>query len=237
MDRQLLADTFPGLMEEDQFVSRTTAHLHPLGFSSENTLACICLCRDRLTRPLEAKLQDVWSYAFSFSGLGGVIPVGKTGFVAAHSNAPDMYDKERFVFISMAHIGMDENGTPGNCRRTGQTGISKACGALIIYQGQLLAGDVDYRVHADDTEMGLMKRRLHKQMPRETVTDIMALTRMAHDVSVQDIEKLIKDELDPSRTDWAFFSGIQIHTPGGNFVQPIHAYTVIQEEKKNIDLL
>ena len=237
MDRQQLAKIFPDAMDEDLFVSRTISHLHPLGFTSENTLACICLCRDRLTRPLEAKLQKSWDYAFSFSGLGGIIPVGRTGFVAAHSNAPNMYDRERFVFINMAHIGMDEKGTPGNCQRAGQTGTSKACGALLIYQEQLLAGDVDYRIHASDTEMGLMKRRLRQQITQEISTDIIALTRTAHDVSVQDMEKLIQNELDAAKTDWAFFSGIQIHTPIGDFVQPIHAYTVIQEEKRNINLL
>ena len=62
---------------------------------------------------------------------------------------------------------------------------------------------------------------------------------------LQDLEKLISKAVDPSKADYAVFTGIQIHNwsdkfeddePNFEFIMPGKSYVVVQGKKKEIDL-
>ncbi|MCA9498914.1 MAG: hypothetical protein KC588_06945 [Nitrospira sp.] len=76
------------------------------------------------------RLHNAWNGAFNFSSLAGMLYLGVKGFQAAHHHAPNTDGRERYVYFAFPHIAIDENGTFGNCRRTGRQVLSQACGAL-----------------------------------------------------------------------------------------------------------
>ena len=79
---RVLGSTFPGAVDESAFVSATPTALQPLGFSRENTLACLATCRDEISQSWAISVTEAWGYPFSLTGLGGLILAGRVGFGA-----------------------------------------------------------------------------------------------------------------------------------------------------------
>ncbi len=52
---------------------------------------------------------------------------------------PQTSGKERYVFFSFPHIGIDSKGVVGNISRPGRAGMSCACGAVIKCLGDIKA--------------------------------------------------------------------------------------------------
>jgi len=74
---------FPEAMPQDQFVDRSYEGLSIYGFRAENTIAFASVCRDEITLSLVEDIEKTWGEVFVFSSLGGVLTLGKTGFLAA----------------------------------------------------------------------------------------------------------------------------------------------------------
>jgi hypothetical protein len=57
---------------------------------------------------------------------------------------------------------------------------------------------------------------------------ILSLTRIAHGVILEEVERMIHLTVDPTRSNYGVFTGIQIHAPEGrHFVWPGVAYVVM----------
>jgi len=236
MDFQETLDIhFPGALSEESFVGDSAAALNRLGFRKENTIACIGVCRDEITRPLVDRLQDVWGDPFVFSGLGGMLFMGKTGLSAAHHHAPVADGRERFVHFAMAHIAIDAEGEIGVCNRPGRPGPSGACGALMAMRQEMLDGCVHPEPDPLDPEFVLLKQRLLGHIPYGEIPDLAKLTKIVHGIIADDLEQLVEATLDREHADSAVVTGIQIHGPGGrHFVWPGVARAVVGEKKTEL---
>src|SRR3990172_11005189 len=127
----VLSSFFPRIYNEADFVAKTYVELSKLGFSADNAIACVSVCRDEITQPLIALIREKWGEAFNLSSLAGMFFAGQTGLAAAMHHSPNVGGKERYVFYSLPHIAIDVDGRIGVCKRAGREGESTGCGALV----------------------------------------------------------------------------------------------------------
>ena len=59
--------------------------------------------------------------------------------------------------------------------------------------------------------------------------DLLELTRTAQKAILEDIEKGIQSVVDTKKSDYALITGIQIHGPEDNYVEPGTCYAMIDE--------
>lgn len=222
---------FPGTVDIAHFVRRTTELLAPFGFTGENAIACVGACRDELSDPFISEVVRAWGEAFNFSSLAGMLTLGRTGFAAARSHAPQLHDRERFVFISMPHIGVDRHGELGRVHRPGHTESSTACGALMALASEIRRGEIPRGIDPDDVEHSLLRERLTPLV--HSTMEIAELTRVARRAILEDLERLIANA-DMDGVDYAVFSGVQIHTPDAELVWPADAYVCVDGERTDL---
>jgi len=158
--KDFLEDLLGDIHVEAEFLDSTYTTLSGLGFSADNTIACVSICRDELCQSLTRMVNEKWGYAFVFSSLAGLYWAGKTGFLAAVLHSPQVDGKERYVFYAMSHIAVNEEGRFGYSKRAGRKDESSACGALDVFQRQLTEGRVDRDMDFDDVELSLVRMRL-----------------------------------------------------------------------------
>ena len=206
---------FPGAIDEHAFVRQSYDALVAHGFTAENTIACVGVCRDEACRPLVWAVRDTWGEAFNFSSLGGFLTLGTSGFLAAQQHAPVVGGRERYVYFVMPHIGIDANGELGRVVRSGRQGSSFACGALTALLAEKQSGGLNLDIDPDNIEYSLLKRHLASQLDVDVVPDIAALTiSMAHLVH-EELARMISLTVDVNSADYAVLTGVQIHRPGG----------------------
>jgi len=227
-----VAREFPGSLDADRFVARTTELLAPFGFDADNAIACVAVCRDELARPLVDDVARAWGEAFNFSSLAGLPTLGRTGFAAARSHSPVVGGRERFVFVSMPHIGVDRAGTWGGIERRGQREPTATCGALAALAAELRAHNVRKDLDLDDLELSLLRRRLQPLLTTSSL-DIVDITRVTRRAILEDLERLIASA-DMRGVDYAVFSGVQVHTPQGDLVWPGDAYVVVDGARREL---
>jgi hypothetical protein len=207
--------------------------LNDHGFTAENTIALVAVCRDEITRPFVDGVQQTWGEAFNLCSLAAMIFVGRTGFLAAEHHAPDLDGRQRYVFIAMPHIAISAAGTVGHCARAGQRAESTACGALVAFRKELQSGQVRVALDPGDLEYSLMKQRLLALLPRDEIPDLVRLTEVAHTAILADLEAMIARTVDPERADWAVLTGIQIHGPDNTlWVAHRELHAVIRGERR-----
>lgn len=80
------------------------------GFSGENSIACVGVCRDELCDPFVHEVIARFGPTFGMRGLGGFLSCGNTGFGAAHAHSPVVDGRRRFVYFVAPHIAIDELG-------------------------------------------------------------------------------------------------------------------------------
>lgn len=231
-----LAREFPGTLPARVFVDRTIDLLAPYGFTADNALACVGLCRDELAQPLATLIAQVWGEAFNFSSLGGIMTLGRTGFGAARTHSPIVDGRERFVFFSMPHTAIDHTGVLGQIRRRGQDVPTPVCGALVALQGQMRTGQLSADIDPDDFELSLLRQRVSRFVtgsPADCADDLAQLTRWARQIGLEDLERLISLG-DMDKVDYAVFSAVQIHTPDGELVWPAEAYVSIAGQRSKL---
>src|SRR5215510_12861838 len=231
-----MANEFPEAIPQDRFVAGSYEKLHGQGFLAENTIAFACVCRDEVTLPLVADIEKTWGEVFMFSSLGGMIILGKTGFLAAQQHAPiDEGGIERYVYYALPHIAIGPHGEFGVYFRPGRQKASHACGALMAFQHELESRSLQLAPDPDDIEQSVLKRHLLGKLRYGDVPDLPSLTRTAYAVILEELERMIRLTVDPTRSDYGLFTGIQIHTPGGrHFVWPGSAYAVLDEKHLNL---
>ncbi len=232
----LLREAFEGAIEEADFCRNAAMALQPLGFTKDTALVCIATCRDEISQSWVAETRERWGDVFNLAGLGGMIFAGKTGFGAALSHAPISDGRERFVFFAGPHIGIGREGEPGLCDRDGRQEPSYACGALLGLLGELKQGKIGATDDPDDPEQGLIRSRLGGRATGDSTTDLFALTRLAHQVIDEDLDRLLAATLDTAKADYAVMTGIQIHGPEmRNYIQPGSSYAVVNGARRDVE--
>lgn len=211
--KKTLERNFPGAYPSDAFVEYSQFRLHPFGMNQKNSIACVSVCRDEIATPFMNRLHHAWNGVFNFSSLAGMLYLGVTGFQAAHHHAPNTDGRERYVYFAFPHIAIDENGAFGNCRRTGRQALSQACGALIKILQDRSGGKASLALNPDDVEQSLLTQRLFRTFGFGEIPDLVTLTKVTQHIIREDLERMIQLTVDPGRTDYAVFTGIQIHGP------------------------
>ncbi len=182
---------FPGAVLGGEFIAETASRLSDEGFTKDNTIACVALCRDEVTRPLFSDVERAWGPAFSFAGLAGMVTAGRTGLAAAIHHAPIDDGRRRFVIYAMAHIGIDAEGTIGWVDRPGIAEPSSACGALVAFRNELKNGMLVVEFDRYDTEQALLKHRLLPLIKYGTVPDLVDLTKLTVTAIEDDLQEII----------------------------------------------
>lgn len=213
-------DAFPGALPVDDYVKRTFDACLPYNLVSENTLAMVGVCRDELTDAVSEPVRAAWGSPFRMSGMAGMLFLGMAGMRAAQFHAPGQDGRQRFVIYLMPHIGIDVSGRIGWVRRPGQDVTTTACGALMQFRSELAEGRAVTDLDLFDLEMSLLRQRLLRAIPWGQVPDIVELTTIARDAILDDLVRTAARMHSWRDADIAVFSGIQIHTPDGDYVQP-----------------
>ena len=225
---EILSKHFGGVLTEADFVKKTYRALAKFGFSDDNSIAAICVCRDEISQPVMGIVKRVWGEAFNLSSLGGMFFAGKTALRAIMHHSPREDGRERYIYYALPHIAIDEDGRLGFCRRKGIE-ESHACGALCSFLAELQEKKVNISIDDEDAEQGHLKMRLLKEIPYGHVPDLLELTRIAQKVILSDIEKAINSIVDTKNSDYALMTGIQVHGPEENYIWPATCYAVIDE--------
>eukprot|EP00741_Cyanophora_paradoxa_P024376 tig00021795_g23537.t1 len=237
---------YPGAVTGEAFIKETQKKLNPLGFNGKNVIPAICLCRDELCQPLFRKIEGAWAQgavgAFDLSGLagmGGMLSAGVTAFGAAEAHSPQTGDdkKEKYVFIAAPHIAIGEDGTIGACNRVGRAAPSNACGALVAIQGRYKNGKMDKRPEVDfgDLEESLLAQLVFDKLGAGGEKSLPEITQAAAEAQAEYLQGYIEKSTKGKNCDYAVFTGIQIHGPGGSdYIFPTGAYAVVNGEKKTL---
>ncbi|KAL6757838.1 limiting CO2 inducible protein [Haematococcus lacustris] len=253
---QTVLKHFPTALSVDDFITRVEIALAGYGFTGDNTIAMSNLCRDESCMVLEDKIESVFGSCFSTHGLGGVLTCGVIGIKAGLSHSPVQGGKERYVFFTFPHIGIDSNGTVGAISRPNRAATSSACGALIACTGDLKKDGLEAAsqvpgVHDPlEPEYSILKQRIARRLRHEgadsSKLDLVAVTKAAERTITSDLEFLIEKAVDPKKADYAVFSGVQIHNwaanlddpsvPSLEFVGVGKSYVVVNGEKTYLDI-
>ena len=226
---------FPGAVPQDHFVAHSYEALHRHGFRADNTIAFASVCRDEVTLSLVEEIERTWGEVFMFSSLGGMLTLGKTGFTAAQQHAPIDGGRERYAYYALPHIAIDAQGEFGIYYRPGRQKASHACGALVAFQHELATGCLELALDPDDLEQSVLKQHLLRKLRYGEIPNLLSLTRIAHAVILEELERMIRLTVDPARSDYGLFTGIQIHTPEGrHFVWPGSGYAVVDGKHLNL---
>jgi hypothetical protein len=226
---------FPEAVPQDRFVAQSYEKMHRHGFRAENTIAFASVCRDEATLSLVDDIEKTWGEVFIFSSLGGMLTLGKTGFLAAQQHAPIEDGRERYAYYALPHIAIDAQGEFGVYYRPGREKASHACGALMAFQHELESRSLQLALDPDDIEQSVLKRHLLGKLRYGDVPNLLSLTRIAHEVILEELERMIRLTVDLTHSDYGLFTGIQIHTPDGrHFVWPGAAYVVMGGKQLNL---
>lgn len=252
-----LQSHFPNSIKIDDYVSRAEKLLADKGFTSQNTIAMINVCRDEVTNGFKQMLDGIFGNSFTTIGLGGVLTCGKTGIGAGLSHSPvcSSTGKERYVFFSYPHVGIHPTKADalGFVTRKGREEYGTACGALIKCLNELKAEGVEQNakvpgVHVpEDIEYSILKQRLARTIQQSNskiqTINLATLTQFAEQRITNDLEQLIQQTVDTKKADYAVMTGIQIHywtDPDkyyrNEYIAPGKSYAVIDNQRIPLDI-
>jgi hypothetical protein len=223
---EVLREHFPAVYREAEFVEASYRALNEFGFTADNAIAAVCLCRDEISQTLKSTVAQTWGEAFNLSSLGGMFFAGRTGLMAAMHHAPHGNGKERFVFYAFSHIAIDADGRLGVCKRKGIP-ESVACGALNAFRKEMAEGKLSVAMDHSDIEQSLLKMRLMREIHYGTVPDLLQLTLLTRQVIQTDLERELQAIVNMATSDYAVLTGVQIHGPDGNYAAPSSCYAVV----------
>lgn len=233
--KSILDKLFEKFYKEYEFIKKSYDVLKSFGFTDENAIASVCVCRDEISQTVRSHIKRMWGEAFNFSSLAGLFIAGKTGMKAFISHAPKINNKQRYVFYAFSHIAIDENGNIRVCKRKGFE-KSHACGALCLFLKELAEGKINIRLDEEDIEESLLKRKLLKELKYGEVPDLLSLTKITLKVIIEDLETIIEKVVDPKKADYALISGIQVHGPEENYIVPDKSYVIVDGEKRKLEI-
>jgi hypothetical protein len=229
-------ENFDKVIKEVDYIRKTYNILKEFGFNDDNSIASVCVCRDEISQTIRSIVKHIWGEAFNFSSLAGMFTAGKTGLKAATHHAPRVDKKERYIFYVIPHTAINEDGKSGFCKRKGIKEESSACGALCLFLDELYSGKLHIKIDEEDIEESLLKRRLIKEISYGDIPSLLELTKIARKVIQEDLEHAIGKVIDTAKSDYALFSGIQIHAPDANYIWPADSYVVIDGEKQELHI-
>ena len=240
---QTLDRHFPNALPEPEFVARTTGHLGSLGFTPQNTLAAVAVCRDEIAASMIRAVDASWGPPFIFASLGGLPTAGRTGFAAAAQHIPRISGTQRFVFYAMAHIAIGSDGTAGSVQRAGLPGRSVACGALVALRNELIDGEAEPVLDPVDVEQSYLRWRLLPMLQPGNVPDLVALTRLTAEAIELDSARILQVLAEQAEatsgsltTEVGFLTGIQVHGPDGvTYVAPRWGRLHLGGQQRDID--
>ncbi len=233
---EAIAKYFPQFYTEEEFIEKTFRSLSAFGFSAENSIASVCICRDEISQSFSAKVSKYWGVAFNLASLGGMFIAGKTALNAAIHHAPENVDKRRYVFYALPHIAIGIRGELGLCSRPG-IDKSTACGALAAFHNEISRKTTNLAFDEDDVEMGILRHRLLKTIDYAESLNLLDVTIKARTVIQKDIESAIYKVVDPEKADYALITGIQIHGADGcNYTAPNESYVSISNVRHELRL-
>ncbi len=233
---EVIKENFDRVFKEVEYIKKTYNALKAFGFNEDNSIASVCVCRDEISQTIRSIIKHVWGEAFNFSSLAAMFTAGKTGLKAAMHHAPQVDGKERYVFYVVPHIAINEDGKSGFCKRRGIKEDSSACGALCLFLSELHQGKLHIKIEEEDIEESLIKRRLLREIPYGHVPDLIELTKITRKVIQEDLEQVIEKVVDTGKSDYAVFTGIQIHAHDANYIWPAESYVVIDGKKQELNV-
>ena len=231
---KMLKQYFDRVFTEADYVKKSVSILKKFGFAASNTIAGVDVCRDEISQPLVALIQEKWGVAFNLSSLAAMFFAGKTALMAAMHHSPVVEGRERYVFYAFPHIAVGSDGALGICTRRGRRESSSACGALNVFLGELKNKKALLSTDSEDIELSLIRARLLKEIPYGHVPDLLELTKITLKTIQADIEKALRNIVDKKKGDYAFLTGIQIHTPHDNYIWPDSSYVIANGERQKI---
>jgi hypothetical protein len=232
----MVTEYFPDAVPIEDYVKRTHAAVLPYGLASEKTLAMVGVCRDELTWALGEPVRATWGPAFAMGAMAGMLLFGATGLRAAMAHAPGADGRQRFVVYAMPHVGVDTDGVIGFVNRPGQGRRTAACGALMAFRNELAGGKVNVDLDPVDLEMSLLRQRLLRAIPYGDVPGVVEFTRIAAEVILEDLMDTASQMPEWAAADVAVFTGIQVHSPDGDYVAPGHSSVRLVGDRDPTDL-
>ena len=239
----VLQEYFDSVITETDFIAKSYTALSRFGFTGENTIASLCVCRDEIAQSVSSIIARIWGEAFNLSSLAGMCFAGRTALLAVTHHAPGADGRERYVYYALPHIAIRGKGCVGICARKGIED-STACGALNAFQKEL--GERDKGVgrgvplpaplDPDDIEYSLMSARLFREIPCGHVPDLLELTRISQRVIRADLDHALSRIVDPHKSDHALITGIQIHGPDDNYIWPGDSYAMVDGNRLAIEV-
>ncbi len=224
---------FDKYLEEDYFIKLSAEKLKKYGFNYNNTIAGVCLCRDEICQSVLLKIKNFWGDIFNFSSFAGIYTSGEIGIKVFISHAPDIGEDKRCVFYLFTHIGLDEQGNFGICKRKGLE-KSTACGALFLFLNEL--SKFSKKEKEENPELILVKQKLRKEISNK-MPDLMELTKIALQISCKDIEQTMENFIKSEKIIYAIISGIQVHYLDKNYVVPMDSFIFMNNKKINIEVM
>ncbi len=233
---EILKKYFDNVYIEADFAKKTFDKLKKYGFTADNTIAAVDVCRDEISQPFIALIRNTWGEAFNLCSLAGMFFAGKTAILAAMHHSPVVNGKERYVFYAMPHIAIGSDGQLGVCKRKGRKEASNACGALNLFLGELKTKKPNLSMDNEDVELSLIKTRLLREIPYGHIPDLLELTKTTLKIIKEDFENALNKTVDTKHSDYAFITGIQIHAPDTNYIWPADSYVVIDGKKMELKI-
>lgn len=223
---------FDKYIYEDDFIKISAEKLKKYGFNYNNTIAGVCLCRDEICQSALLKIKNFWGDAFNFSSFAGIYTSGEIGIKVFMSHAPDVGEDKKYVFYLFTHIGLDEEGNVGTCKRKGLD-KSTACGALILFLNEL--SNFDKKEKEENPELILIKQKLRKEIYNK-IPDLIELTKIALRISSTDIEQTMENFIKSEKIIYAIISGIQVHYLGKNYIVPMDSFIYMNDKKIDLEI-
>jgi limiting CO2-inducible B/C-like protein len=224
MFHHALQSHFPGALPLADYVKFTCSQLKPFGFDKQNTLAAVAICRDEIAEPFLDEVLRSWGKPFDLRSLAGFVSAGKSGVATMLGHAPLADGVGRFVFYSLPHIAISQQGEVGNVFRDGIQQVSQACGSLIAILKELESGHINFRTDMDDIEQCTVRQKLLSAIRYGDKPDQLTITKLAGRIIREDVERLLR-HVDSDKFRYAFLSGILIHGPADtHWVHPTRSF-------------
>lgn len=248
--KEWIAQNLEGSLPSKEYVRLTAQILSRQGLNPSNTVPCVGVCRDEMCQPIVDEIEAEWGDAFNMTSLGGMLTLGKTGLQAAMAHSPvDDNGREHYFFLAFPHISIDTAGV-GRCTRPGRNKPSKACGALAAFTNELSKGNVSTEADPLDPEYSYMKVALLDLIPpSSTPPDLLEVTKVAAQASLDQLEQLVAATVDPKKADYAICVGVLVHEqdlrprdakivgPQRQYVDQVYPtafYSVVNGRKKDL---
>jgi len=238
-----LHDHFPGALPGPSVHYRIKKVLEDqFKFNADNTLFGSSICPDEINNcefGMISLMVKQWGEVFPMGGIGGAPHVGKTGFKAFSSHAPD---NGNVLIVFGPHVALSPKGEVGKYLREGQTNESSACGACIgAYNACCSAkdpSDMAKEIDVADSQMCWIKQQIapHAKDIEKSANPMAKLAFVSYDTVNEMMLKVVNTDFGSGYL--VLLGGIQINMPSPcaeHFLPLI--FEARQEGKETINLL